>query len=266
MTDSNVSRNDPKKDEIDELMLSAWLDEELDATEARRVQAAVDAQPALQQQVGRLLVNERRLREHYSAMVENRPVPAPLRALLAVDDAPSRPWFLRLSDWTVQVLPRPVMATGALALALVVGIQLGHDDVDELAAPGSSQVMTAIGPDHEWFELLESASAGERIALAGSATGRVALSYRDVDGHWCRQFEIQVPTEGSAMAAVACRMSGRWAVELAQSVPFRRQGEDLFRAASGAEAPVVDSYIMERMVGDVLMRDAERSRIEQAWQ
>jgi hypothetical protein len=265
MKGSDATRQDPDHIVIDDLTLSAWLDEELDIAEARRVQAAVDAQPGLQQRLARLLVNERRLREHYTAMAEARPVPAPLRALLAGDDGPSRPRLLRLTDWTVQILPRPVMAAGALALGLVVGIQFGDDGVDELAVSGPSQVMTPIGPDHDWFEMLESAPSGESVALANSRTGQVALSYRDVDGHWCRQFAIQTPAEGSAMAAVACRDGGRWAIELAQSVAYRRQDDALFRAAGG-EAPVLDTYIMERMVGDVLMRDAESTAIEQAWE
>ncbi|MEE4331538.1 MAG: hypothetical protein V2J10_11765 [Wenzhouxiangella sp.] len=265
MKGSDATRQDPKRLEVDDLTLSAWLDEELDVAEARRVQAAVDAQPGLQQRLARLLVNERRLREHYAAMADARPVPAPMRALLTADDAPARPWLLRLSDWTAQILPRPVMAAGALALALVVGIQLGGDGMDELAVPGPSQVMTPIGPDHDWFGLLESAPSGETLELVDSQSGQVALSYQDVGGRWCRQFTVQSPAERSAMAAVACRDGEEWKIDLAQAIPFRPQNDGFFRAASSGEAAAIDAHIMEQLSGDVLMRAAESELIEQSW-
>jgi len=256
---------DPKHLVIDDLTLSAWLDEELDSAEARRVQSAVDAQPELQQRLARLLVNERRLREHFTEMAETRPMTEAMRALLVADEAPSRPWFLRLTDWTIHRLPRPALATTALALALVVGLQLGSRSPEGITGPDSLKLMTQLGPDHPWFELLESSITGETLPLSDSQTGRVALTYRDLDGHWCRQFSVQSPSEGSAMAAVACRDAGRWGISLAQPMPVRQQGDGLFRAASGGTA-ALDSHIMESMVGDVLMPADENEMIKQGWQ
>jgi len=250
---------------IDDLMLSAWLDEELDPVEARQVQSAVDAQPELQQRLARLLVNERRLREHYTGMAESRPMPEAMRVLLANDEAPSKPWFLRLTDWTIRSLPRPALITTALALALVVGLQIGSQTQQAPAGLNSLQSLTQIGADHPWFELLESSPSGELQPLSDAQTGQVALTYRDLDGHWCRQFSVQSPGEGSAMAAVACREAGRWRIGLAQSVPVRQQSDGYFRAAS-AGAVAIDSHIMESIAGDVLMPADEKEMIDLGWQ
>ncbi|AKS41118.1 anti-sigma factor family protein [Wenzhouxiangella marina] len=258
-----MNTQDPTRFSIDDVTLSAWLDEELDASEARQVQAAVDAQPELQQRVARMMVNERRLREHYTDMAQARPMPEALTALLMDDEPAPRPWFLRLTDWSLRTLPRPALATAALALALVVGIQLGEQGDSTPAL--SLQELAQVDPGHAWFELLESAPAGQTVSLDGAQRGQVALSYRDADGDWCRQFEIQSPAEGSALAAVACRAAGRWQIGLAQPVPLRQQDEDVFRAASGDQAPAIDAYIMEHLAGDLLLGADETEVIEQGW-
>jgi hypothetical protein len=250
---------------IDDLTLSAWFDDELEPAEAERVQAAIDAQPQLQQQLARLLVNERRLREHYSAMAASQPLSDGLRDLLSEDPAAPRPWWLRLSDWRLPSLPRPALATAALAMALIVGVQLGggpSGDVPE-GLPSLEQ-MTQIDSSHPWFSLLESTPSGENIGLQGSQTGEVALSYRGAEGHWCRQFRVSSPVEGQALGAVACRDGGQWRIGLAQAIPLGREDDGLYRAASG-DLSVIDTHILASMDGDVLMPSTESDLIQQGW-
>jgi len=265
MNASGPKHHDPAGLVVDDLTLSAWLDEELDAAEARRVQAAVDAQPELQRRLARMMVNERRLREHYTDMARSRPVPEAMQALLLEDEVPTRPWFLRLTDWSIRALPRPVLATAAIALALVVGVQLGNLNDDQLGSPDAFHSMTEIDVDHAWFELLESSPSGQSLLLDDARIGQVALSYRDLDGRWCRQFDVRSPAEGSALAAVACRSESAWQIGLAQTVPLRQHSRDVFRAASGESTPALDAFIMERMDGDLLLGNAESDLIDQGW-
>jgi hypothetical protein len=265
MKATGPKNHDPAGLEVDDHTLSAWLDEELESTEARQVQAAVDVQPELQTRLARMMVNDRRLREHYSEMARSRPVPEAMEALLLDDEASPRPWFLRLSDWSVRALPRPALATAAAALALVVGIQLGNLDDDQLGSPDSVLAMTEVDADHAWFELLESSPSGESRSLADGEVGQVALSYRDLDGRWCRQFDVRSLAEGSALAAVACRSEGIWQIGLAQAIPLRQQNREVFHAASGEATPALDEFIMNRMDGDLLLGSAESDVIDQGW-
>jgi ABC-type cobalt transport system substrate-binding protein len=265
MTSPKANTDKAKTMVIDDMTLSAWFDDELDPAEAGSVQAAIDAQPPLQQRLARMLVNDRRLREHYSEMAASQPLPEGLRELLIDEQDSSRPWFLRFSDWTLRSLPRPALVTAAMALALVIGVQIGDQASTAPAGLGALSPIAQIDSDHPWFDLLDSTPSGETRSMAQGQAGQVMLSYRNGDGQWCRQFSVQSPRENQAVGAVACRAMGQWSLGLVQPQPLQSGGDGLYRAASGGNA-AIDGYIMGSMVGDVLMPSAERDLIEGSWQ
>jgi len=264
MTSPEANTEKSKDLVVDDLILSAWFDNELEPADAQDVQAAIDAQPALQQRLARMLINDRRLREHYSGMAGSQPLPEGLRELLSDEPDAARPWFLRLSDWTQPWLPRPALITAALALAVVVGVQIGDQASTAPAGSGALSPIAQIDAGHPWFDLLESTSSGETRILTQGQTGQVMLSYRNGDDQWCRQFAVQSPRESQAVAAVACRAKGQWSPVLVQPQPLQNAADDLYRAASGGNA-AIDGYIMGSMVGDVLLPTAERDLIEEDW-
>ncbi len=250
---------------IDDLTLSAWLDDELDAAQSKAVQSALEAQPDLQQRLARLVVNDRRLREHYEEMARQRPVPEALQALLGDNQAARRPWFLRLSDWTVQNLPRPALATAALALALLVGVQFGEQRLVQGVSASPLEALTSINQDHAWFELLERTPAGQTLSFSNTQSGQVDFSFRDEDENWCRQFEVRAQAAGEALVAVACRRSNQWQRGVAQIVRLSTPQPDVYRAASGDEAAAVDTFIMSRLSGGLVLGEEEAAFIEQRW-
>jgi anti-sigma factor RsiW len=107
--------------------LTAYIDGELSELEARRVEEALKADPAL-------AALERRLRVMVTA-VEKLEAPAPSRALrravLSQLDAPGAWGRLR----ALFTLPRLVPAIGLAAAAMVTLVLLRGRDVEQAAAP-----------------------------------------------------------------------------------------------------------------------------------
>jgi hypothetical protein len=85
------------------------------------------------------------------------------------------------------------------------------------------------------------------------------LTFRAEDGDWCR--ELAVTTDAASSAALACRRSGAWRVEL---LGVEAAGGELYRPA-GADSPfqeAVDGLID----GEPLEPDAERARLASGWE
>lgn len=203
--------------DIDEAMLIAWVDGELDEVTRRRVDRAVADDPALAQR----LAMHRRLRErvagHY-APIEAEPVPAAMRALLEksatiVPFAP--PPASRWRNWGWG---------GAIAASLVLGLGIGHLTGGSDGPVGVRDgAMVARG---ELASALDSqlASAPQDRAI------RIGLSFRRKGGGWCRSFE------GSALAGVACKEGQDWQVQ--QLVPGAGEAT-AYRQASSGDARVM---------------------------
>jgi hypothetical protein len=153
--------------------------------------------------------------------------------------------------------PQALAAGIALAVGLGLGFGLGRrsGDIDAsslLAATG------AVAPGSRLHELLESVPSGEPRALDGTLTAAARLTFRTVDGDWCRELTVTSAAIGSA--ALACRRGGDWRVEL---LGVAAAGGELYRPA-GADAPfeeAVDALID----GEALEPDAERALLEGGW-
>lgn len=198
--------------DIDEAMLIAWVDGELDELSRRRVDRAVAEDPALAE---RLALHQRvreRLSGHY-APIAAEPVPAAMRALL--QDSGKVVPFVR------PAAPRwRVWGVGsAIAASLVLGLGIGHF-ANRSAGPVAVEdgVMVARG------ELASALDSQLASAQQGSAI-RIGLSFQQKGGGWCRSFE------GAAVAGVACHEAERWQVR--QLVPGSGQQTAYRQAASG---------------------------------
>jgi len=259
---------------IDDDMLSAWLDDALDEARRRTVQDALHEQPEMQQRLGRLVLNERRVREHFSAMTRDNPPPESMLALLdtSASDARApassrepepRSWHLVLNEWVLSVLPRPALAAGAMSVMLAIGVLLGWQaDTD---SPGVGLPSAAIDAGHEWFALLESTASGEVLSLGNGQTGQVALTWRDKSGSWCRQFEVRDAGLATASAAIACRQQGHWRVDLAQRLHLPETGAEYYQAASNRDLSAIDTFINNGIDGNALVGPAELDLIQNHW-
>ncbi|AMK22592.1 MULTISPECIES: anti-sigma factor family protein [unclassified Sphingobium] len=203
--------------DIDEAMLIAWVDGELDEVTRRRVDRAVAEDPALAER----LEMHRRLRERLSghyAPVEAEPVPAGLRALLEGNEKVVplvRPTAPRWRHWGTG---------GAIAASLLLGLGIGHlSGGPEGPVAVEKGAMVARGE-------LASALETQLASAQEDAPIHIGLSFRRKGGGWCRSFE------GQAVSGVACREGEGWQVQ--QLVPGAGQ-QTAYRQASSGDARIM---------------------------
>lgn len=201
--------------DIDEAMLIALVDGELDEVTLRRVDRAVADDPALAER----LAMHRRLRDrlagHY-APIAQEPVPGAMRAVLE-ESAKVVPLIRSTPRW------RGWAVGGAIAASLVLGLSIGRLTGGE-GGPISLHdgVMVAQG---ELAQALDTQLASAQ----GDAAIRIGLTFQRKGGGWCRSFD-------GAVAGVACRDGDRWQVQ--QALPGAGQ-EGAYRQASSADARVM---------------------------
>ncbi|NIJ16688.1 anti-sigma factor family protein [Sphingobium vermicomposti] len=197
---------------IDEAMLIAWVDGELDEVTRRRVNRAVADDPAL---AARLEMHRRlrhRLSDHYAPIV-SEPVPsameAPLRESAKVVTMP-QPGGSRWRNWGM---------SGAIAASLLLGVAVGQwtnrADGPVLVRDGA---MLAGGQ-------LKSALDTQLASAQDGASIRIGLSFRRKEGGWCRSFD------GDVVAGVACREGEGWRIQ--QLLPGGDERAAYRQAASG---------------------------------
>ncbi|CAD7335470.1 anti-sigma factor [Sphingomonadales bacterium 56] len=225
--------------DIDEAMLIAWVDGELDEVSRRRVDRAIAEDPALAQR----LETHRRLRERLSghyAPVEAEPVPPGMRALL---------------EESGKIIPighssaprqRKLWIGGAIAASLVLGLGIGRMSHGPTGPVGlSNGVMMAKGD-------LASALETQLASAQQDAPIRIGLSFKRRGGGWCRSFE------GSIMSGVACREGDGWQVE--QLVPAGSRSTE-YRQASSTDERVTSTIdaLMEGAPADAAQEAAARA-------
>ena len=209
----------------DDAQFFAWLDGELDPSEAREMAARVAADPQLTALAEQHRALQSRLRGAFDPIAA-APPPSLLTAALA---APAE-----VIDLAQRRAARPRPPAGqwmAIAASLAAGIFVGR-----LMLPAGGPVELRGGN-----MVAASALAGaldSQLASAPSGDIRIGLTYRDQEGRICRTFA------GAAGSGLACRDDAQWRVE--GLFPAAEGQESDFRMASGADpqlAALVDSTI-----------------------
>jgi hypothetical protein len=241
---------------IDEARVIAWLDGELSDDEAAWMAHAVAADPALAAMADR----HRRMKARFSAAfgpIADIPVPmpeqdreaAPVISLAAVraeraakakakTKAVANDGESALSRWTI-----PAM----VAASLIVGVLSGYG-MSSPSGVADRPGALAVSPK------IASALDGQLSGDAG--TIRVALTFRDSAGDYCRSFTA------THLSGVACRHSGAWQLRYAAPPAASAQGGDYRMAgADDAAAQIVTAMI----AGEPLDRNAETAARDKGW-
>jgi hypothetical protein len=229
---------------IDEAVIIAWVDGELDDVEAARVAQAVEADPEL----SALADRHRQMKTRFAAAFD--PITETTVAMPAVPTAPvislAAVRAERETTASAAKLPQRWWGVGsAVAASLVVGVLVGHgmggpagviDKPDALAL--SSPIARALD---------------DQLSGDGGAV-RVALSFQDRDGRYCRSFS------GQNFSGIACRDRAKW--QLRYVAPASAQRTD-YRMAGGdtAQADVVSAMI----AGNPLDRSGEEAARKAGW-
>ncbi|UXC91314.1 anti-sigma factor [Sphingobium sp. RSMS] len=229
--------------DMDEAMLIAFVDGELDEVNRRRVERAVAEDPALAARLDMHVRLRERLAGHY-APIEAEPVPAAMRTLLQ-------------EDAKVVPFPRPVQARrrawvmgGAIAASLLLGLGVGHFSGGS-DGPISIERGTMVAQGE-----LASALETQLASAQEEAPIRIGLSFRRKGGGWCRSFE------GQALSGVACREGQGWQVQ--QLVPGAGR-EGAYRQASSGDARLM-ATVDALMDGSPLDAAQEKAAKDRRWQ
>ena len=243
---------------IDDDTLQAYVDGELDAAEAARVDAALAQDDALAGRVRQMRALNARLRAAFDPVLDE-PVPAHLSALLQPRAMPAVPLTVveggRGANTVRHRASRRWLGPGAALAASVALLAAGlwwH--------AGNELVRMRNGEPYAAGVLgraLDQSLASEPDAHATVAIG---LSFRTGEGNICRTFTVRTPP---ARAGLACHTAVGWELPvLAPSVPS--EGGELRQAASSLP-PAVQAAVDARLRGEVFDAQQERAARAAGW-
>jgi hypothetical protein len=226
---------------IDDALLMAYADGELDELNRARVERAVAEDPALRTR----LEQQRRLRAtlaaHYRPAIDEE-VPERLRALLetkVVAFAPPR--------------TRPMWQNfAALAATLLLGLALGRT----LLVPAGGPIGVDNGALVAQGALADALERQLASAQSADAATRIGLSFATADGRLCRTFDSP-PASG-----LACRGDSGWQLVMTAAGAGASRGD--YRQAGGG-SPLVAQAAQEMMAGEAFDAAAERRARDSGW-
>lgn len=232
---------------IDDEMLMAFLDGELDGIGRARVERALAEDPAL---AARLSVQQRlrdTLAAHYDPAAGEE-MPERLRAMIETDvvDLPTARAGRARPPW---------QGFAALAATLVIGLAIGRT----MLAPGtppSGPIAVERGTMVARGELAEALDGQLASAQAANAPTRIGVSFAGNDGRLCRTFDSR------AAAGVACRGENGWQVMMTAQGSGGQSGD--YRQA-GSENLLVQQAAQEMMAGEPLDDAGERRARDSGW-
>lgn len=226
----------------------AWLDGELNATEAAEVASRVASDPALARRAEQHRALAGDVRAAFDPIAQARVPdrlgyavrpPAQVIALAPRRETAGKRWG-SLPHWAAMA------ATLAVGVAVGTAVDLrGATDPVELR---DGKVYASAGLD----QALET-----QLASAGP-TGdmRIGLTFRDQAGSICRSF-----SKGAA-SGLACREGQQWRLRGLFAAPEGQGGE--FRMAAGSDPNLV-ALVDSTIVGEPMNAAAERSARQRGW-
>jgi anti-sigma factor RsiW len=232
------------------------------------VDAAIATDPALAQRLQRIHGLRTRLARAFEPMLDE-PVPDRLKAALrpgalapavqVADLARVRAERAARTERPARQAPRwPQPTWWALAACLVGGVALGlfggraGETPDAFELAGGALVARGA---------LDAALTSQRADNRATPV-RMAVSFVDADGAYCRSFVIE---QAQPVAGLACRAEGGWRVETLASAAPTVAVEGGLRPASTALPAAVLNVIDQRIAGEALDAAGEAVAIARGW-
>lgn len=268
---------------IDDTVLLAYLDGQLDDTQYAPVEDALARSPALRERLQAMVDSGERVQRAFDTKLQEA-VPAHLVAAImqaplnlvpparAAAPAPVRRSWQRVAEawgsWLGSAWGAPTQGGwGRTALAsvavLALGVWLGQslqNDADPAAALAQGRPVA----DPALASVLELAPSGRRLATAQGHV-EVLATFEHPDGGLCREFERQLGAQvdaGIACHNAASNGAARW--QVAMVATDTRPGGG-YQTASDAQHQAVNRFVDQRLRPTPLDAGVERALIEQAW-
>ncbi|WP_339933445.1 hypothetical protein [uncultured Brevundimonas sp.] len=185
---------------VDDLTLMAFVDGELTAAEHERVTTALALDPALQARAEALRGARCVAREAFPIVVD--PLDTALAAHIRSSKTGTATRRFTPAHLFAPRLRRPALWAGLAVAGFAAGIGVGW------LAPGPAPDGLVLQPgaqiaDGALTRVLDTRMAGDGVDASGR---RVNLTFRTVDGEWCRTFAA----DADGVAGLACRKNGHW--------------------------------------------------------
>lgn len=244
--------------------LSAYIDGELVADEIAAIDHALKSDAALAARVDDMRRPDRLIAAAYGE-IDKEPMPDAVMQLLQpgpdqfkseMDDNVIQFPLQRFLQ-TPQQWATPLAASLALAIGVGLGLQLaGGNGAGESDNFLIAQSIDATSPIHH---ALETTSSAETIT-AGEAIITPVLTFKSIDGDYCREFTI---TSGElANRAVACRHYDQWKLKFAVVVHSQSGNSSDYATASTEIGSQFDSFVESLMADDALDAQAEQQILD----
>lgn len=230
----------------DEDKLSGLLDDELDAADAKRMEALVEADGQLAQRLARWRENDALLRRAF-AEIPGDEVPERFLAAIGARGTESRPPEAgndNSARWRIPV---------AMAASLALGIILGGQLLNRAQPPGFLPEVAAG---------LERVPSGQTLTLASGDRLTPELTFARQGGGWCRQFTVA--GSGGRKAGLACRQRD-WSVEALVPATEPAPEPGGYAVAEGEEHPGLEDVANSLRADDPLGPSEERKLLESGW-
>jgi anti-sigma factor RsiW len=232
---------------IDDDLLMAFVDGELDDVSRARIERAVAEDPALKARLEQQQRLRATLAAHYGPVAEEE-VPERFRAMLETN-------VVAMPTAQPRIV-RPLWQNlTALAATLVLGLAIGRTLL--APAPATGPIAVEGGTMMARGELAQALDTQLASAQAQGAATRIGVTFANNDGRACRTFDSQ------AAAGIACRNDSGWQVMMTAAGSGRQQTD--YRQA-GSENLLVQQAAQEMMAGEPYDDAAERRARDSGWQ
>ena len=231
---------------IDDDMLMAFADGELDEVGRARVERALAGDPALRDRLDQQRQLRARLAAHYGPVAEEE-IPERFRAMLETNIVP----FPAAQPRTRRPLWQSLTA---LAATLVLGLLLGRTLLAPAPVPGAFAV--ADGRLVARGSLAEALDSQLASAQPHDTATRIGVTFANRDGRPCRTFDSE------ATAGIACRSGADWQMMMTAAGSGRQHSD--YRQA-GSENLLVQQVAQEMMAGEPFDDAAERRARDSGW-
>jgi len=263
------------KSQIPQETLYAYVDNELDAANSAKVEAAMADDPELKS----LIEEQRALRallgSAYSPVLDEA---VPERVLAAAKgpagaaagDKPARGKVVRLAaarerkQQAAQDAGKPAANDwtwkhwGGMAACLAIGVLAGHS---AWLSNATSDVANVDGQLVARGQLAQALSTQLASTQSKDAPVKIGLSYASKEDELCRSFTIRsAGTDG-----LACRRGGEWSLRVIEQDRTKPENAGNLRMAASPVPAAVLKVVDEQIQGSPLDADAERAAMNKGW-
>ncbi|WP_417659214.1 hypothetical protein [Pseudidiomarina sp.] len=232
---------------IDDVKLSAFLDNELEPSEAEAIRAQLEIDDTLAERLSALAMVDLQVGERLDAQLQ-QPIPAHIYALL--EEPAEAPNVVSMGRWQQVRNALKEHVAMAAGVALMVGFGFGQ------WLPGS----TDSGVNHDVAFALETQPSGIPYQLDADTTLTAQLTFKDDQGDYCRQYQLTQAQQTTV--AIQCRRSEQWH-EIASVRMVTQANNATYQTASGQH--VLDPLLDQMMRSAPLTPAQEKAKLIAAW-